>query len=102
MKPDFALSLSFEGIGLLVREGAGWRLLGDVALDADDLAGALADLRGGVGASTDAIRCKIVLPNDQLRYATLDTGRVRDKARRAQAQPCGAGSFTLLHPFGCA
>lgn len=76
MKPNFALSLSFEGISLLCRAQNGWRVLGDVALSTDDLASDLAALRAlaedmeGPGFCT-----KLILPNDQIKYLTLDTGR---------------------------
>ena len=36
MKPNFALSLSFEGIRLLHRAPDGWRQVGEVAVDTPD------------------------------------------------------------------
>ena len=46
MKPNFALSLSFDGIRLLHRAGAsGWHLVGEVALDCEDLSAELGALR---------------------------------------------------------
>ena len=41
MKPNFALKLSFEGIGLLHRSTAGWDRVGEVPLDVPDLPEAL-------------------------------------------------------------
>ncbi|TNC48006.1 hypothetical protein FHG66_15300 [Rubellimicrobium rubrum] len=73
MTPDFALSLSFDGIRLLHRSPDGWALLGEVPLDSCDLAGELAALRRAglaVGAPWDGT--KIVLPDEQIRYLTLD------------------------------
>lgn len=73
MKPNFALSLSFEGIGLLHRAGdAGWHLVGEVALDAADLAGELAALRARA-AEIDAsgLASKLILPEEQIKYLDL-------------------------------
>lgn len=85
MKPDFALTLSFKGIGLLCREASGWRHLGDVDVAADDLSDQLAQLRQ-IGDTLEAdFRCKIVLPNEQVRYLKIDTGRSRESVRRAKA-----------------
>ena len=48
MTPDFALSLSFEGIRLLRRSDDAWQELGQVAPDAEDLAGELAKPRSSI------------------------------------------------------
>ncbi|KPA22018.1 hypothetical protein shim_19040 [Shimia sp. SK013] len=77
MSPSLALTLSFEGIGLLTRVDGGWHLLGEVGLDSDDLAGELAKLhdvaavRAGVDFAT-----LLVLPNDQIKVLSLDLGRL--------------------------
>jgi hypothetical protein len=72
MKPNFALTLSFDGIGLLHRISGGWHLVGDVALDAADLAGELALLRRkAVALDSAGLRSKLVIPNDQIRYLKL-------------------------------
>ncbi|GAA6187577.1 hypothetical protein [Litorivita sp. NS0012-18] len=99
MKPDFALTLSFDGIGLLMRSFPGWVRVGQtVALDVPDLAAALGDLRaqglalaadgasttgGAAGGATDPafedaarLTCKLVIPNDQIRYLSVETGDV--------------------------
>lgn len=82
MKPGFALSLSFDGISLLIRDGTGWRQVGDVRVDAPDLASAMAALQTRADAlSQGPLRTKLVLPNDQIRYLTLETGDV-DRAER--------------------
>lgn len=72
MKPDFALSLSFDGIKLMCRVQEGWHLLGEVPLEHADLEGALTALRkkGEDHAGGDAL-CKIILPNDQIKYLSL-------------------------------
>ncbi|TKZ19268.1 hypothetical protein FAP39_11760 [Shimia litoralis] len=82
MKPNYALSLSYEGIGLLRRVVGGWHLIGEVALDADDLAGDLSALRDQASAMDgQGFACKIILPNDQIKYLAVDTGRTGRKER---------------------
>jgi hypothetical protein len=72
MKPNFALTLSFDGIGLLHRIPGGWHMVGDVALDAPDLAGELALLRRkAVALDSAGLRSKLVIPNEQIRYLKL-------------------------------
>ena len=69
MKPNFALTLSFDGIGLLHRSPGGWHMVGEVALDAPDLAGQLAVLRRTAAQLDSAgLRSKLVIPNEQIRY----------------------------------
>ncbi|MEP2533275.1 hypothetical protein [Shimia sp.] len=86
MKPSFALSLSFDGIGLLKRVADGWHLLGEVSLSADDLAADLESLRTlGTEACEGPFATMVVLPNDQIKYLSLNTGRARDAKRRELA-----------------
>ncbi|MCE8521083.1 hypothetical protein KBY30_08810 [Ruegeria pomeroyi] len=81
MKPAFALSLSFEGITLLHRAAGGWRMVGAVALDAPDLAGALRKLRQEALRLEPDLHCKLILPNEQIRYLTVETGPFKGEAR---------------------
>jgi hypothetical protein len=82
MKPGFALSLSFEGIALLQRAAGGWRSVGEVSLEATDLAGELAGLRDKAKAyGPDELYCKIIIPNDQIRYLNAETGSFSGEAR---------------------
>lgn len=85
MKPNFALSLSFEGIRLLHRSGTVWSVVGEVALDASDLAGQLAVLRKtGLALDPQGLRTKLLIPNEQIKYLALDTTRTSDDdVRRA-------------------
>lgn len=81
MKPNFALTLSFDGIGLLQRSFPGWLRVGEtVSLERPDLADALRELRdmaAALGAEPAGdIACKLVLPNEQIRYQTIQTGEV--------------------------
>ncbi len=88
MKPNFALSLSFEGIRLLHRTGSGpaaaWSLVGEVAIDAPDLTSQLAMLRKtGLALDPQGLRTKLLIPNDQIKYLALDTTRAGDDDVRA-------------------
>lgn len=73
MKPNFALSLSVEGIGLLHRaDGAGWNLVGKIAFDSANLAGDLDGLRRKAAAVDPAgLACKLILPEEQIKYLDL-------------------------------
>jgi len=84
MTPNFALSLSVDGIRLLHRVPGGWHLAGEVALDSSDLSSDLADLhRTAKALDASGIRCKILIPNDQIRYMSLDTTRATEDDIRA-------------------
>lgn len=87
MKPNFALSLSVEGIRLLHRAAGGWRLVGDVPTDAPDMADRLAVLRRtATSLAHSGLRSKVIVPNDQIRWMSIETGDVPLDERRAMAQ----------------
>lgn len=87
MKPNFALSLSFDGIRLLHRAAGGWHLVGEVAITDPDLAGALAGLLAqGKALIKRKLRTKLIIPDDQIKYLTIDTPGMDDAARRAAAR----------------
>ncbi|MEL7166478.1 MAG: hypothetical protein AAGL96_13495 [Pseudomonadota bacterium] len=87
MKPQFALSLSFQGIRLLRRAAGGWRRVGDVAVSVTDLPAALDALRDAAADLSDgALRTMIILPDDQIKYLTIHTGDISDDARRIAAK----------------
>ena len=72
MKPDFALSLSFEGIGLLYRQNSSWANVGYVDLAAENLPEQLEQLNSkGQRVSGQPLRSKIVIPNEQIRYIVV-------------------------------
>ncbi|WP_194094442.1 hypothetical protein [Marivivens aquimaris] len=72
MTPNFALSLSFEGIRLLQRSQDGWLLVGEAAFGADGMDTALEDLRLKAERLSDGpARVKILIPNDQIKYLSL-------------------------------
>ncbi len=84
MKPDFALSLSFEGISLLYRIEGGWHLMGEAALTSETLGAdleALRDMAEAIGGK--AFRTKLVLPNEQIKYLSLTTGKCSPEDRNA-------------------
>lgn len=87
MKPGFALSLSFDGISLLHRAAGGWRMVGEVPLNAPDLGAALAELRAGAERLDPGnLACKLIIPNEQIRYLSVDTGSVSEDARLEQVR----------------
>lgn len=93
MKPNFALYLSFESIRLLHRVTGGWRLVGEVSPEAGDLEAALAMLRKTATAlAPDGLRCKLVIPNGQIRYLTLLTPGLGLADRRDAARDALAGA----------
>ena len=74
MTPDFALSLSFEGIRLLHRDQGGWTSLGEVPLDSRDLTGALAALRRtGLSLGVPWRGTKLLLPAEQVRTLVIES-----------------------------
>ena len=76
MTPNFALLLSVEGIVLLHRVQDGWHRAGHVPLDATDLNAEMTALRDIAGdLAPDNVHTKLVLPNDQIRYLTIETAR---------------------------
>ncbi len=98
MTPDFALTLSFEGISLLRRVSGGWAPVGDVALDAADLRCALAALRSDADAlSPDGGKVKLIIPNEQIKYLSFpDGGQTGDALQRdIRAALDGATPYTV-------
>ncbi|MEM9242383.1 MAG: hypothetical protein AAGB07_20635, partial [Pseudomonadota bacterium] len=74
MKPNFALTLSFDGIGLLHRSPSGWLSVWDVGLNDPDLAGALQIMLGKAKElDPSGVTSKVVIPNQQIRYLTFES-----------------------------
>ncbi|WP_415921010.1 hypothetical protein [Tateyamaria sp. SN6-1] len=87
MKPNFALSLSFEGIRLLHRAAGGWRRVGEVPVTSEDLPNALSDLRAAAAALDDGpLRTKLIIPDDQIKYLSVETPGADPNARRDAAR----------------
>ncbi|MEY8830688.1 hypothetical protein AB9K34_20135 [Sedimentitalea sp. XS_ASV28] len=98
MKPGFALSLSLEGIALLHRAVDGWRVVGEVSLDAPDLALVLETLRQrAIEIDPRGPLCKLIIPNDQIRYLDVPATGPDDDANRdlALAALAKATPYTL-------
>ena len=87
MKPNFALKLSNDGIELLHRDSGGWLSLGSVSFDTDDVqAGCDRLVAEAKRLEPDGVRTKLVLPESQLRYATVSAPGPTDEARRYQIE----------------
>jgi len=84
MKPNFALTLSEESIGLLHRAKGGWQRLGEVALDDPGLAKTLALMRRTAEAlDGEVLATKLVIPDSQVLYTTLPLAGQSPKEQRA-------------------
>ncbi|MFX0541417.1 hypothetical protein ACEWPM_006755 [Roseovarius sp. S4756] len=83
MKPNFALILSSEDLTLLHRTYSGWARVGDVRFDDPDLPGAIAALQERAGRLPGDQTCKIVIPEDQIKYLTIEAEGDPDTAVRA-------------------
>lgn len=93
MKPNFALSLSQEGIGLLHRTADRWSPVGEVDLSAPDWAEQLAGLRRtATMLDHSCIRCKVIIPNDQIKYLTLQFDPATDQNADQTARAALAGA----------
>lgn len=66
MRPNFALTLTFETIGLLRRTARGWMPVGEVPTDSPDLDDMLSYLRSkALGLSPQGFTTKLVLPDSK-------------------------------------
>jgi hypothetical protein len=87
MKPNFALSLSSEGIKLLHRAAGGWREVGEVDVTSEDLSGELAVLRKTAASlEPGGVRSKLLIPSSQIKYLTIDTVGLSEAACRKAAE----------------
>lgn len=85
MKPNFALDLSHEGINLLHRNKGGWSLVGSVALDDPNMGARLDDLRRSAAMlESGGFTTKLIIPNSQLLYTTVDAAGPDDISREVQ------------------
>ncbi|MBC7132063.1 MAG: hypothetical protein H5U16_03025 [Roseovarius sp.] len=87
MTPNFALSLSFDAIGLLHRAADGeWRPVGEVALGVEDLPGALVALRARARTlAPGGMASKLIIPDEQIRYLDLPAAAFATRADHARA-----------------
>ncbi|WP_420005660.1 hypothetical protein [Arenibacterium sp. LLYu02] len=94
MKPQFALSLSFDDIALLIRSAEGWHVVSQISPDEGDLPTELAILRSKAEdlAGGARVQCKLLLPDALLRYLTIETGDVPREERLALARKALEGA----------
>ena len=86
MKLHFALSLSHDGIDLLHSGPTGWGTVGRADPTSDDLMSQMDTLVATARSlQGDDLRCKIILPDDQIKYLSIATPGLDDDARRHEA-----------------
>ena len=69
---------------MLYRGVPGWQSVGDVPLDSPDLNAALANLRTRAEAlAPGPALCKLIIPDDQIKYLDLETDDDPEEAVRA-------------------
>ncbi|PVA11934.1 hypothetical protein DC366_03150 [Pelagivirga sediminicola] len=83
MKPNFALTLSEDGASLLYRGEQGWTRVGRVPFDSADLAAAFATLQSRARRLPGDPACKLVIPNDQIKYLSIEAEGDPEAAVRA-------------------
>lgn len=84
MKPNFALTLAAEGVSLLHRADKGWTRVGRVPFDDGDLSVALQALKGRAARLPDDLVCKLIIPNDQIKYLSIQAdGDPENAVRKA-------------------
>ncbi|MDZ4136161.1 MAG: translation initiation factor 2, partial [Paracoccaceae bacterium] len=85
MKPNFALNLTDDSIGLLHRTSRGWMAVGEAPIDSPDLNEALGYLRASaLGLSPHGITTKLILPASQILYTEIDAPGPDRASREAQ------------------
>lgn len=93
MKPNFALDLSHDGIGLLHRGADGWHSVGNVSLDDPEFSEKLKFLRQTAAAlETSGVTTKLVIPNSQIRFITADAPGPTDADRNEQVRAALVGT----------
>ena len=80
MKPNFALTLSLDGIGLLHRSETGWMSVSDIELNDPDLAGSLEDV----------LLFGLLLPHAHPPRGVMSTRRVASQNWRRRTRPCAS------------
>ncbi|MDO9527057.1 MAG: hypothetical protein Q7J57_16210 [Gemmobacter sp.] len=85
MKPNFALYFLNDSVTLLHRTSSGWMRVGSVAFDEPDLDAAMTYLRGSaLGLEPRGIFTKLVIPNSEILYTTVDLATLPPGRKRVQ------------------
>jgi hypothetical protein len=93
MKPGFALLFSMEGVSLLKRAAGGWLTAATADFTTGDPAEAAADLRRQSEDFGEApLACKLVIPNEQIRYLSVETGETDADSRMDAVQAALEGA----------
>lgn len=96
MKPNFALSLSQDGIGLRHRASDGWVPVGEADFSNTDWGDQLAALRQTATTLEHGdTRCKVVIPNDQIKFITVPFDPEADQSPDELAR----GTLTGATPY---
>jgi hypothetical protein len=97
MKPAFALSFSATGITLHHRSDDDWFVVGTIPLDVPDLSAQIQALREKAFALENDLSCKLVLPEDQVRFLQLSTDGVppQDRTERIETALTEATPYAL-------
>ncbi len=87
MKPNFALSLSFDGIALYHRAASGWLTVGTASLEDPDLEERLRVLRRTAAElEPRGISTKLLIPNSEVLYREIDAPGPGDHSRALQVR----------------
>ncbi len=93
MKPNFALDLSHDGIGLLHRGADDWHSVGNVSLDDPEFSEKLGFLRQTAAAlESSGLTTKLVIPNSQIRFITAEAPGPTDADRNDQVRQALIGT----------
>ena len=96
--PPFALILSADGIALAYRAGDGWEGIGELDPASPDVTAGLTDLRKKAEARAPGrLRTRLVIPDDQIRFMSLELGLVGEDQRHARVRQAldGATPYQL-------
>ncbi|KPQ06511.1 MAG: Type IV pilus biogenesis [Rhodobacteraceae bacterium HLUCCA12] len=87
MKPNFALKLSHDGVQILRRTASGWVQTGSARFDSPDLETTLHALRAEAEAQApDGVYSKLLMPESEVRFATVSAPGPTDEARKLQIE----------------
>ncbi len=85
MKPNFALDLTHDGIGLLHRGKGGWILVGEVSLTDPELPQSLSMIRQrAADLDSSGLTCKLIIPPSQILFTSMMAGGADDATRVAR------------------